>query len=68
MTDVAETQDSSGFYKYEEILLHGPNAVHGPDFSLLKEEKDNYSYPVEGWYWFDSEEVAKEFFGVTTTE
>lgn len=55
---------TAGFYRCEEILMHGPTAVHGPSFNLLREEKDLYTYPVEGWYWFDSEEEAKEFFGL----
>lgn len=44
--------------------MHGPTAVHGPSFNLLSEEKDLYTYPVEGWYWFDSEAEAREFFGL----
>lgn len=53
-----------GFYKLDGDLLYGPNFVYGPTFELLKEEKDAYTYPVEGWYWFDSEEEACSFFRV----
>jgi hypothetical protein len=56
-----------GFYKYienEKALLHAPNFVSSPNYSLQKAEKENYSYPVDGWYWFDSENQAKKFFGV----
>jgi hypothetical protein len=55
--------DTSGFYKAAEgDLLHGPTTVMGADLQLLREEKDTYDYPVAGWYWFDSEEEAREFF------
>ena len=52
------------FYKKseEDELLYGPNNVFAPAFTLSKEQKDTYDYPVEGWYWFDSEEEAREFF------
>lgn len=55
--------DTSGFYKNNEgELLYGPNFVFGPfgQYTLKKETKDDYTYPVEGWYWFDSEVEAKE--------
>ena len=55
-----------GFYKIDgEELFYGPNFVYGPDFSLIKDNKDTYSYPVEGWYWFDSEEEARVFFNLS---
>lgn len=57
-----------GFYLYEEELLYAPNFVHAPDYSLTKEQKDNYSYPNNGWYWFDSEEEAIAFFNLPPLE
>lgn len=45
-------------------LLEGPNFVQGPNFVLVKEEKDTYTYPVEGWYWFDTIEEAQAFFNL----
>lgn len=53
--------DPSGFYKLDPSgeLLHGPNFVYGPDFTLLRELKDTYSYPVNGWSWFDTFEQAQ---------
>jgi hypothetical protein len=59
-----EITDSSGFYKNENgNLLYGPNFVFGPygNFELNRENKDQYEYPIDGWYWFDSEEDAKQF-------
>ena len=53
-----------GFYKLDGELLYGPNFVYGPTFSLLKEDHASYTYPVEGWYWFDSEADARAFFGL----
>jgi hypothetical protein len=56
-----------GFFKrQDDFILHGPNFVRGPFglFDLFREEKDTYEYPVEGWYWFDSEEEACQFFGL----
>jgi hypothetical protein len=55
---------SDGFYKNDEGLLYAPNSVSGPGFDLAKEAKDGYTYPVEDWYWFDSEAEAREFFGL----
>ena len=57
--------DSSGFYSFNDSLFYAPNFVYFPDgTSLLVENKDNYSYPDNGWYWFDSEEAAKLFFNI----
>lgn len=54
---------TEGFYKQQEgELLHGPNYVEGNGFVLLKDQKDEYQYPIDGWYWFDSLEEAGEFY------
>lgn len=58
-------EDTSGFYKLDGELLHGPNFVYAPEFTLLKEHHAEYSYPVGGWYWFDSLEEAHAHFGIT---
>ena len=58
-------ENTSGFYKLDgEELLYGPNFVLGTysAYELRKETKDTHTYPVDGWYWFDSEENAKVFF------
>lgn len=55
----------SGFYKLDgETVLHGPNFVLNANYELRKETKDNHEYPVDGWYWFDNDAEAYEFFGV----
>jgi hypothetical protein len=46
----------AGFYKLEEDnWIYAPNFVYAPDYTLLKEEKDTYEYPVDGWYWYDEQ-------------
>lgn len=47
---------SAGFYTSD--LRYAPNAVYGPGFSLLKEDKDTYVYPVQGWTWFNNRDEA----------
>lgn len=43
-----------GFYKFEDDnWQYAPNFVYGPDYILLREKKDIYSYPVNGWSWYD---------------
>ena len=47
----------SGFYKKCEDgnWLYAENFVYGPGFDLLKELKDTYEYPIDGWVWNDTE-------------
>jgi hypothetical protein len=54
--------NTSGFYKLDEILLYGPNYVLNANYKLYCETYDQYQYPVDGWYWFDTEEEARLFF------
>ena len=55
----------SGFYKLDgEMVLHGPNFVLNATYELRKETKDEHQYPVDGWYWFDTDEEAYAFFDV----
>ena len=59
------SENTAGFYKYEEPSLHhAPNYVLDNQFSLYKETKDDNAYPIDGWYWFDSVEEAKAFYGI----
>jgi hypothetical protein len=57
-----EYQD--GFYKYDGSLLYAMNFVKSNNFELLREDKDTYDYPVQGWHWFDSLEDACMFFDI----
>ena len=53
-------EDTSGFYKEENgELLYGPNFVLNKNYELRKETHEQHTYPVDGWYWFDSEGEAK---------
>jgi hypothetical protein len=55
---------TEGFYKLDEVLLYGPNFVVNAAYDLRKETHETNTYPVDGWYWFDSEEQAKIFFNI----
>jgi hypothetical protein len=54
--------DKSGFYKQVEdgSWMYAQHFVYGPDFELLRELKDTYTYPVDGWYWFETEPIIQE--------
>ena len=54
--------DTSGFYKLDGDLLFGPNFVLNVNYELFRAEKDRHTYPIDGWYWFDSEDEARSFF------
>jgi hypothetical protein len=55
--------DTSGFYSKEHMLRAG-KFVYGPGFTLHRDSKDDYTYPVQGWYWYDSAELAAQSFQV----
>jgi hypothetical protein len=62
---MTEMTDTSGFYKLDgEVLLHGPNFVLHANYELYREQHDTYTYPVDGWHWFDNEAEARVFFGL----
>lgn len=51
------------FYKREnEEIQVAPTFVSGPGFVLNVENKNEYKYPVEGWYWFETLDEAMRFF------
>lgn len=58
-------ENTKGFYKFnEEALFYAPNFVECDSYKLVIEEKENYNLPVDGWYYFESEVEAKEFFNL----
>lgn len=60
--------NTSGFYKNEEgMLLFGPSDVTGQDYHLNRANRTEHTYPVAGWYWFDTEEEARLFFNLPVT-
>lgn len=56
-----------GFYKLDQDnnLLYAASYVSSPDYTLTVEDKDSYTLPIGGWYFFLSEQEAKDFFGIT---
>lgn len=53
-------ENTSGFFKVTDgELFHAPNFVYAPSFTLLREQKDEYPYPVDGWIWFDDTVAAQ---------
>ena len=56
-----------GFFKKEENgILNGENYVYSPVVTLKVEYKDTYTYPQDGWYWFDTFDEALVFFANQT--
>lgn len=49
--------NTAGFY--DSLGNWGPHFVAGPSFELFAESKDTYTYPVDGWTWYDSVEEAQ---------
>ena len=61
-------EDTSGFYKREDgatELMFGPNSVSSAEYDIHRDYKYAYSYPIGGWYWFDTKEEAYSFFNLT---
>lgn len=61
---------SAGFYKIDGTnnLIYAPNTVLNAEFELTKEKHEEYKFPIDGWYWFNSEEEAREFFNLPLKE
>lgn len=59
-----------GFYRAQDntFLLYAPDYVIGPGFELFSGAKDSYTYPVNGWYWFDSQGQAEDTLGLLYLE
>lgn len=52
------------FYKKEENeILNVADTVSAPSVMLTASAKDEFTYPQDGWYWFDTEDEAYSFFG-----
>jgi hypothetical protein len=64
------TQETSGFYKLENNnLLYAQSMVMSPFGYVLSDDlKDTYEYPIDGWYWFDTENEARVFFNMPILE
>lgn len=55
---------NAGFYKFNGTLMYAANWVRSPDYQLHINDRTTYSYPVDGWYWFDTLEEACIHFGI----
>jgi len=57
------------FYKMinESDYTFGPEVLSA-EYQLLTEDKDTYTYPIDGWIWANSEEEAREFFNLPPLE
>lgn len=53
------------FYKYEnEDLMYGPSVMY-PDGTLLHlDHLDEITLPYDGWYFFNTIDEARDFFGL----
>lgn len=53
-------ENTAGFYKQFEdgAWIHAPNFVYGPNLELEREQKDTYTYPVDGWVWYEEAPAA----------
>jgi hypothetical protein len=58
----------AGFYKLDGTLLYAQQWVRNANYELNAELKDTYTYPVEGWYWFDTLDEACSFFNLNITD
>jgi hypothetical protein len=56
--------NAQGFYKLDGILCYGPNFVINANYQLRIENKDTYEYPTDGWYYFEDENAARQFFNL----
>lgn len=50
---------------YDSQLFYAKGFVASAEFELNREDKDKYTYPVYGWYYFESEDEAYAFFNLT---
>ena len=51
---------TSGFYRrQDDQLIFGRFFVLHADYELHRHLKDTYTYPVDGWHWYDSEAEAR---------
>jgi hypothetical protein len=61
--------NTSGFYKKELFeLLFAANFVYTPNNQLIRDLAHTYTYPVDGWTWFDSAQQAYNYYGLPYTE
>lgn len=65
---VLDPNDTAGFYKYESGLISWGKWVLNLDYELYSDKHEEYDLPIDGWYWFDTIEDARLFFGIPAPE
>jgi hypothetical protein len=65
-------EEEKGFYKLEvgaeeSVMIHGTNLVN-KNYTLDIALKDTYTYPVDGWTYFDSFDEAAVGFNLTESQ
>lgn len=63
---MAIRQTTSGWYKQDPggELLFGRFYVLNANYELHRHLADTYTYPIDGWSWYDSEEEARTALGI----
>ena len=51
-SNILDGFDTSGFYHTEGE--YAPNAVYNKEYTLFRNEKNSYIYPIGGWSWYDT--------------
>jgi hypothetical protein len=61
-------ETTSGFYKRDPggILLFGRYFVLNANYHLKRDEHATYTYPIDGWSWYESEDEARKALGLLT--
>jgi hypothetical protein len=65
-------EEEKGFYKLEvgaeeSVMIYGTNLVN-KNYTLDIALKDTYTYPVDGWTYFDSFDEAAVGFNLTESQ
>jgi hypothetical protein len=56
---------TSGFYKFTgDLLSYASTGIYAPNYTLLAEDYATITYPVNGWFWFNSQSEAESYFGI----
>ena len=56
------------FYKKDDETLLTATVVAMPEATLTEEVKDQHTYPINGWYWFDTLDDAISFYAKSATD
>jgi hypothetical protein len=60
---------TDGFYKLRDgELFYAPESVSSLDYDLHRDLRLTYTYPIDGWRWFDTENEARAFYGLAQLE